>query len=132
MNRDCVNSCAYLAVWTPVGERFLGSWKFKDQNKVERIVTDNVGKRAAVLFSNTSDGVSNYSLTVFNWTSESTIKVNSTMYQFSQPFDASVNEFGYTMTFVGDSINLIINSPNKMDVRQYVFNLTGSNITSFQ
>ena len=80
MNFDCINNCAYLAVWTPVGERFLGSWRFKDQNKVERIVTDSVGKRAAVLFSNTSNGVSNYSLTVFNWTSESTIQPNSTMY----------------------------------------------------
>jgi len=36
------------------------------------------------------------------------------------------------MTFVDNSINLIINQPNKMTVNQYVFNLTGSNITNFQ
>ena len=79
-NYDCINNCAYLAVWTPVGERFLGSWRFKDQNKVEQIVTDSVVRRAAILFSNTSNGVSNYSMTVFNWTSESVIQPNSTMY----------------------------------------------------
>jgi len=70
---ECINNCAYIAVWTPKNFHFIGSWRFKNQNKVEEIVSDSKGKRAAILFSNSINGVSNYSLTVFNWTNEETI-----------------------------------------------------------